>query len=140
MTEIDWTVTLYKLFLGDQDSVTGHYNRGYTIHTIEMAIFPQGSPHYMFNLGMHAGYNATGYTEYLVEEGDVVLDQLGHYYQVKLSPQRWGYGDQLKYLAVGLEEKPVFPFLSGFFGFEDLEHGLIGFEFEDGFERGYWAL
>ena len=140
MTNIDWTVTLYKLFIGDQDSVTGHFRPGFTIHAIEMAIFPEGSPFFNSSLGRYGSYNATGYTEYLVSEGDVVLDLLGYHYEIKTVPKRWGLGGTLKYLATGLEEMSNFPFLSGFFGFEDEDHGLIGYGFEDGFERGYWAL
>ena len=33
-----------------------------------------------------------------------------------------------------------FPFIAGFFGFEDNDHGTFGGMFEDGFERGQWAL
>ena len=140
MTDIDWTVTFYKLFLGDQDSVTGHFRPGFTIHSIEMAIFPKGGTFSFGALGFHTVYNATGFTEYLVEEGDVALDQLGRYYMIHMSPQRWGLGDQLKFLEVGLEEMKNFPFLAGFFGYEDTTHGTIGYGYEDGYERGYWAL
>ena len=141
MTDIDWTVTLYKLFLGDQQTEPPYqFQMGYTIHTIEIAIFPKGSPFFNFGLGLHGTYNASGYTEYLVEDGDVALDQLGHYYEVKSKPERWGLGNRLDFIACALEELPNFSFLSGFFGYEDMEHGTIGYGYEDGYERGQWVL
>ena len=141
MTDIDWTVTLYKLFLGEQQTEPPYqFQMGYSIHAIEIAIFPEGSPFFNFSLGTHGTYNASGYTEYLVTAGDVVLDQLGHYYEVKPKPKRWGLGNRLDFLACAMEEMPNFPFLSGFFGYEDVDHGTIGYGYEDGYERGQWAL
>ena len=141
MTDVDWTVTFFKLFLGDQQTEPPyHFQMGYTVHTIEIAIFPEGSPFFNFGLGLHGTYNATGYTEYLITAGDVALDQLGHYYEVKPKPKRWGLGNRLDFLACALEELDNFPFLSGFFGFEDTEHENIGSGFEVGFQCGKWAL
>ena len=141
MTEIDWTVTLYHLFIGDQQTEPPYqFQMGYTIHTIEMAIFPEGGPFFNFGLGLHGTYNATGYTEYLVEDGDVALDQLGHYYEIKPKPKRFGLGNRLDYLSCALEERSNFPFLRGFFGFEDTEHANLGSGFEPEFEHGQWAL
>jgi hypothetical protein len=133
-----YVVTLYKLFLGDQDTTTGHYQVGYTIHTVEMAIFPRGTAINLGN-GYYTRYSQTGFTEYSVDEGDVVLDSFGKYYQV-LSLKPWTSGDELAFYECELEERANFAFISGFFGFEDLEHGTIGYGFEDGFERGYFAL
>ena len=113
---------------------------GYSIHTIEIAIFPEGSPFFNFSLGLHGTYNASGYTEYLLLAGDVVLDQFGHYYTVKTKPKRWGLGNRLDFLACALEEVNNFPFLSGFFGFVDEEHTTSDTWFGDGFMHGHFAL
>jgi hypothetical protein len=133
-----YVVTLYKLFLGDQQDPTGHFQLGYTIHTIEMAIFPRGTA-ISIGTGYYTRYSQTGFTEYNVDEGDVVLDSFGKYYQV-LSLKPWTSGDELAFYECELEERPVFPFIAGFFGFEDLEHGTIGYGYADGYERGYFAL
>ena len=136
---VSYTVTCYRLFLGDQDSTTGHYRRGYTIHSIVAPIFPSGTSLTIGNMGYYTRYSFTGFTEYDVTEGDVILDSFGRYFEIRnLKP--WTNGDQFAFYELELEEKPVFPFLAGFFGFEDLTHGTIGGMFEDGFERGTWAL
>jgi hypothetical protein len=134
----DYTVTLYKLFLGDQDAVTGHYQVGYTIHSAEVAIFPRSEAPYFTGIGKYTHYSFIGFTEYNLEEGDVILAQDGRYYEVRSVPP-WT-PNNLSFFALGLELLEVFPFIAGFFGFEDLEHGTIGFGFEDGFERGWFAL
>ena len=139
MTDASYAVTLYKLFLGDQQDPTGHYRPGYTIHSITCAIFPKGTALSFGSVGMYTKYDFTGFTAYDVTEGDVILDEFEQHYPIKsLTP--WTVGNQFQFYELELEEKPVFPFLSGFFGFEDTEHGEIGYEFEDGFERGTWAL
>lgn len=139
MTNASYTVTLYKLFLGDQDSVTGHFRQGYTIHSIEVAVFPSGGTFNFGSMGYHHVYGAVGFTEYDIDEGDVIFDSFSRHYMIK-ARKPWTTGDQFQFYELELEELSVFPFLSGFFGFEDVEHGEIGFEFEDGFERGTWAL
>ena len=133
-----YVVTLYKLFLGEQDTTTGHYQVGYTIHSIEMPVFPAGTRIGLSN-GYYTRYSMTGFTEYNVDEGDVVLDGLGRYYKV-LSLKPWSVGDELAFYECELEQQASFPFIAGFFGFEDTEHETIGCGFEDGFERGYFAL
>ncbi len=139
MTNASYTVTLYKLFLGDQDSVTGFFRQGYTIHSIEVAIFPSGGTFNFGSMGYHHVYGAVGFTEYDVVEGDVIFDTFDRYYMIK-ARKPWTSGDLFRFYELELEELSVFPFLSGFFGFEDVEHGEIGYEFEEGFERGTWAL
>jgi len=139
MTEVSWVVTLYRLFLGDQDSVTGHFRPGFTIHAVKAAIFPEGGSWSFPMIGWHTVNNAVAFTEYDLDEGDVLLNALGQYYTIK-SKKKWAVGDQLKYVEHSVEEMKNFPFLAGFFGFEDLTHGTIGCGFEDGFERGSWAL
>lgn len=140
MSEYTFTLEHYKLFLGDQDSVTGHYKKGFTIHTIEMAVFPTGTTLNLGGMGYyHTRYAHTGFTEYDVDEGDVEYDATsGRYVQI-LSRKPWPSVGQISFYECELEELEVFPFLSGFFGFEDTEHGTVGYGFEDGFERGYWV-
>jgi len=133
------TVTLYRLFLGDQDSTTGHYRKGFTIHSVSVIVFPAGETVILGNLGYHTVYTETGFTEYDLLEGDVILDGLGRYYEVK-AYKDWCSQGEVSFRECQLERLVNFPFLAGFFGFEDEEYGLIGFGFEDGFERGYWAL
>ena len=134
-----WVCTLYKLFLGDQDSVTGHYQKGFTIHSVEVPIFPAGSTVILGDLGYHHVSTETGFTEYDILEGDVILDNLDRYFEC-VAYKDWVSSDGLEFRELQLERLHVFPFLSGFFGFEDEDHGTIGYGFEEGFERGYWAL
>ena len=143
----DYTVTLYKLFLGDQQtSAPYHYQRGYTIHSIEVMVFPQGGTFNFGSLGYHVTNNAVGFTEYDVREGDVIA--FGGYYQVK-HVKYWTVGDSYQFSELMLEALGSvygddggggFPFLTGFFGYEDLEHGLLGFGYEAGYEHGEWAI
>lgn len=139
MTETNYTVTLYGLFLGEQDSVTGHYRRGFTEHTITCAIFPEGGIFNFGQLGMHNVNDAVGFTEYTVDEGDVIRDSFDRYYQIK-TLKKWTQGNRFQFYELGIEELAAPLYLGGFFGFEDDEHIIIGCEFEDGFERGRWEL
>jgi hypothetical protein len=135
---VSYTVTLYKLFLGDQQDPTGHFQLGFTIHTITSRIFPKGTSINLGN-GYYTRYSLTAFTKYVVDEGDVIMDTFGKYYDV-LSVKTWSNGDVAVYNELEVEERPNFPFLAGFFGFEDMDHGTPGGMFEDGFERGYFAL
>jgi hypothetical protein len=132
-------ITLYSLFLGDQDSVSGWYRRGYVIKYARVAVVPTGTVNALTGMGFYGRHDAEGITEYEVKTGDVIKDSFGtHYLVVNRKPYK--AGDKFVYYALDLEEMHDFPFIAGFFGFEDTEHGLAGFGFEDGFERGYWAL
>jgi hypothetical protein len=132
-------VTLYSLFLGDPDSVTGWYRKGFTIAYARVAIVPKGNVKALSGLGVYSRHDAVGFTDYEVDVGDVVQDAFDDYYMVVgREPFKWG--DRFVYYALDLEQLHDFPFSAGFFGFEDTEHGSIGYEFEDGFQRGYWAL
>jgi hypothetical protein len=132
-------VTYYNLFLGDQDSVTGWFRKGFTIESVEMAIVPNGTIQMLTGMGYYGRHNAEGLTNYDVKKGSIVKDGYGvHYLIVGIQPFKWL--NKFVYNACDLEELADFPFIAGFFGFEDTEHGTIGYEFEDGFERGYWAL
>ena len=90
-------------------------------------------------IGWHSINSSVAFTEYDLDEGDVLMDAFEDYYAIK-SKKKWKVGDQLKYAQHSVELLDNFSFLSGFFGFEDTEHGTIGYGFEDGFERGTWAL
>lgn len=134
------SATLYKLFLGDQDSTTGHYRRGFTVHTITAAIFPNGGAFAFGSLGYHTVYSCVGFTQYDVNEGDVIYTDTEQYYLIKSPPKRWPENGTFQFYELELERQDVFPFLAGFFGFEDEDHGTIGYGFETGFESGIWAL
>ena len=131
--------TLYQLFLGDQDSTTGHYRKGFTIHTVSVIIFPAGQTVTLGGLGYHQVYTETGFTEYDITEDDVILDGLGRYFEVK-SYKDWVSQGEIQFRELELERLNIFPFTADFFGFEDEDHGVVGGAFEDGFERGFWAL
>ena len=133
------TYTLYKLFLGDQDSTNGFYQVGYTIHSIEASIYSNGGVFSFLSLGRNFTYTPMGFTEYDVTEGDVIFDGDETYYTIKAC-HPWPNKKNFEFFALELEQLKEFAFIAGFFGFEDLEHGEIGCEFEKGFERGYWAL
>lgn len=140
MSNPSFTVTYYNLFLGDQDSVTGWYQRGFVTESITMAIIPKGSIQILSGLGLYSRHDAVGLTNYDVKSGCIVKDAFDTYYLIiETIPHKWG--NQFVYYACDLEELTDFPFISGFFGFEDDEHsGFAGTEFEDGFERGNWTL
>jgi hypothetical protein len=132
-----YNVTLYKLFLGEQDSVTGHYQRGFTVHSVVMAIFPRGTAFSFNGIGYYTRYDKTGYTNYDLYEGDIILDSFGKYYTIK-SLKPWTQGDQFLFYECELEESPYFSLptsASLFIGFEVITEGVM--EFETGFERGY---
>ncbi len=134
-----FNVTLYTLFLGEQDSVTGQYQRGFVICTIKVAIIPKGNSRMLMAVGKYSRLDAVGFTNYEVSEGDIILDAQGDYWTIE-GKKPFSWGSIFYYYDLDLSKLTVFPFISGFFGFEDMEHsGGIG-EFEDGFERGYWAL
>jgi hypothetical protein len=139
MTDASYIVTFYELFLGDQDSVTGHYRMGYTITSGAVVIFSNNGTFSYGVLGKHVTSNFIGFTKYSVEQGDVIYDSFGRHYEIKRVDPMCN-GDQFKYNLLSLEELTNFPFLSGFFGFEDTEHGTIGCGFEEGFEHGTWAI
>lgn len=136
---VSYSVTLKKLFLGDQDTTTGWYQRGFTIHSITGTKYPAGTSFDFGASGRHTTYTETLITQYEVNEGDVIEDAFEKNYDVT-AVKEWAIGDQLQFYEVSMIENPLFPFLTGFFGFEDTEHETIGYGFEDGFERGTWAL
>ena len=136
-----FTVTLYGLFLGDQDTTTGHFRLGYVYQSITMAIVPRSSTRALLSVGSYARLDAVGYTNYDVQLGDVVGDKFGRYWSIEgRKPYTWG--EDFVVYECDLKEKLNFPFTAGFFGFEILvgEPGAVVQGFEDGFERGYWAL
>ena len=133
------TLTYYSLFLGEQDSVTGHYQRGFTIHSIVAYIYPRNTAINLDGL-RYTRYGYTMFTEYEVTEGSVAYDaEMGRYFEI-LSKKPWPATGDLEFYECEVEEMTNFPFIAGFFGFEDEAHGLTGYGFEDGFERGYWAI
>ena len=136
-----FTVTLYGLFLGDQDTTTGWYRKGYVYQTITMAVIPRSNTQALMSVGAYARLDAVGFTNYEVKEGDVVRDVHGNYWEIAgRKPYTWG--DTFAYYECDLKKLLNFPFTAGFFGFE-IKQGSIGNViqgFEDGFERGYWAL
>lgn len=139
-THASFQVTYYNLFLGDQDGTTGFYQKGYVTEAVTMAIIPRGNTAILSGLGLYSSHDAVGLTNYAVKIGGVVKDAFGDYFEIQgLSPHKWG--NVFGYYACDLKKLQDFPFIAGFFGFEDDAHsGYAGAEFEDGFERGYWAL
>ena len=139
------TQTLYKLFLGDQQtSAPYHFKEGYTIHSAGIYVYPTGGSFSFGSLGYHTTNSGVSFTKYNTQEGDVIYTNLEKHFLIK-AIKAWPNSDgSLAFYEVGIEEMPNFPFIAGFFGFEDWDHGTtatIGAGmFEDGFERGYWAL
>ena len=135
---VSFNVTYYNLVLGDADTVTGHYGRGYTEHAITMAIFPKGTPFSFGSLGWYTKYDFTGYTAYNVSDGGVVKDSWNNCYVIK-SNKNWTVGDEFAFRECELEALPYFSLPTGatyVFGFEVIDDSH---KFEDGFERGYWS-
>jgi hypothetical protein len=136
----DYTVTMYKLFLGDQQTEPPfHYQRGYTIHSAYGLLFPDGGSWSFGNAGWISTNEATFFSGYILSAGDVILDAFGRYFAVKRKHE-WAQGSKLRYIAYFCEQLATFPFLSGFFGFVDEEHTTSDTWFGDGFFHGYFAL
>jgi hypothetical protein len=134
-------VTYYHLFLGDQDSTTGWYQKGYVIQTIRMLIMSRAVVQRASGLGIYSRHDAVGITNYDVEVGSVVKDAFDTHYLIKgLRPHMWG--NQFGYYSCDLAELTDFPFIAGFFGFEVLvgSPGDVVQGFADGFQRGFFAL
>ena len=140
MSSNRFRVTYYNLFLGDQDAVTGWYQKGYTIESVVMAVIPKGNVQLLSGLGLYSRHDAVGLTNYDVETGSIIKNQDDIYYLVVgIEPYYWG--NTFGYNACDMRVLTDFPHISGFFGFEDDAHSDdAGAEFEEGFERGYWAL
>jgi hypothetical protein len=144
---VNYTVIIYKLFLGDPDATTGHPRRGYTVHSGLMRIFPRNTATTLGG-GYYTRYNQTGFANLNLDEGDVVEDSFGRRYYI-LSLKPWTNGDRFEFYEFELEDvtdtwsKPLIPdepiASSSFFGFENLAEGNPTGMFEDGFERGYFT-
>ena len=134
----DYNVTFYKLFLGDQNE-QGHFRPGFTIHSITERHFTAGTFISIGGIAKYTRYDWTGFTKYHVDDGDAILDSFGRHFMIK-AVKPWTNGDVFEYNELMLEQLATFPFLSGFFGYEDTEHGTIGYGYVDGYERGFWAL
>jgi len=141
MSTITFDVTYYNLFLGDQDGTTGHYQKGYTVEAVTAAIIPKTAAAILAGFGLVCRMDAMALTNYAVKNGGVLKDAFGDYWEIVGDPMPFTWGSYFGYYQCQLKRKLDFPFIAGFFGFEDEAHsGYAGSEFEDGFERGYWAL
>lgn len=141
MTDLSFTATLYSLFFGAQDTVTGWYQKGYVMQVAEVFVVPRGTVQRATDMGFYSRHDAEGMTAYECKIGDVVKDAFDEHYLI-VGKQPWKVGNKFIFYALDLEQLLDFPFISGFFGFEILvgELGAVVQGFEDGFERGYWAL
>ena len=144
----DDTVILYHMILGSQDTANGQFQRGYTILTAHMIIFPPGVRETVTGHGLYSGRNSMGITKTEVYEGDIIKEPSTSicYLVTGLRPHAWL--SEVKFTAVDLKEIDAIDVripTSGaspisdpkFFGFESITPGSV--EFEDGFERGYFV-
>ena len=131
------------MHLGDADATTGAYVRTWTYHSIVMFIFPRGAGSGYGTLGFRGKLDATGYTQYDVTMGSVVMDAIGKMWMIASDPQPWCQGDEVRFYSVDLKQMYEVPFPvtapedegdSHFYGFERIDDGHM---FEDGFERGW---
>ena len=134
-------LTLYSLFLGDQDTTTGWYRKGFVYQTITGVVQPRGGSRALLAAGKYSTLKGVLYTNYEVQRGDVVKDEFGNYWEIE-EKQPWTVGNEFDHYECDLTKLTHFPFTAGFFGFEILvgSLGSVTQGFEDGFERGYWAL
>jgi hypothetical protein len=63
-----------ELSFGAQDSITGWYAKVYTETTIKGSVQPKGSMMSILPCGSYASYPHTLFTEYVVHEGDQIVD------------------------------------------------------------------
>jgi hypothetical protein len=68
------SVTRRALSLGAQDSITGWFDKDYTDTTIKGSMQPQGASVSFLPCGNYAKYPHTFFTEYVVHEGDQIVD------------------------------------------------------------------
>ena len=129
--------------MGDYDATTGWPKPGWVATAILMPVFPKGSTRILTAMGVYCRLDAVGFTNYKLDEGDVVRTQEGVDYKVVGDPEPWYDGNVFSYYKVDLAKLLTFPVPvdpvppggdSHFFGFEliDATH-----KFEDGFERGW---
>ena len=141
---VSFTVTYYKLNLLNQDATTGQYDRGWTAHSIVMAIFPRGTSFSFNGVGFHSRLDGVGFTNYSVRVGSYVKDSFGKYWLLAGEPQPWTQGDVFAFYGCDLkhvtelpfpaEDVPPEPYDPHFYGFEVIDDYR---KFEDGFERGW---
>jgi hypothetical protein len=68
------SVTRRALSFGAQDSITGWFSKVYTDTTIKGSMQPQGASVSFLPCGNYAKYPHTFFTEYVVHEGDQIVD------------------------------------------------------------------
>jgi hypothetical protein len=83
-------VTRRALSFGAQDTYTGWYDKDYTESTIKGSMQPQGSSMMGLPCGNYTKYPNTFFTEYVVHEGDVIVDaNLKKYELLTVTPWSW---------------------------------------------------
>jgi hypothetical protein len=113
----DYTVTLYTLFLGEQDSDTGKYQKVYSVLSAEVAILANGTIQRTTGMGFYGRHNAEGFTEYEIDIGDVLKDEFSKHYMV-VGRKPLVQGNQFVAYALDLEEILDWPHVEGVYGFE----------------------
>ena len=135
-------VTVYKLSLGEYNSVTGIPARGYTPTSAEVIIAEKGGA-VARHLGIYSSADASALTKYDIDEGDIIMDNYD-----SENPRFWlvlgrtsqTIGSTFIYYMLNMSrmERPNFHILStSLYGFEVISDSL---RFEEGFERLYLTL
>jgi hypothetical protein len=77
-----------ELSFGDQDPITGWLRQVYIESTIKGSIQPKGSGAMrMLPVGSYSQYDHTLFTEYVVKEGDQIVDQNLEVYELNTEPK-----------------------------------------------------
>jgi hypothetical protein len=135
------TCELCKLVLMDRDDTTGHYHSAYSSGSIIMKIYPAGSQVNFAGTINYTRHTFTGFTEYNVDEGDVVKNDSNEYFKI-LSRKEWPASGDLEFYECELQKIPYFSLPTSetlFYGYEDVDHGTIGDGYADGYEHGYYT-
>lgn len=101
-------VTLYSLVLGDRDGVTGWREKTFTPSTIKMVIDTKGRSELALKAGTYVRYDALGFTNTAVEEGDEVKTSGGTYYEVKSATPIYKFTpDTIEFYSCDLTKLPL---------------------------------
>jgi len=100
-------VTRRALTLGDPDSTTGWYAKGYTEKTIDMIIIPRTATQVLISAGLWAHEDAVGLTVDPVNVGDQIKTKEEIYYEIT-SIQRVFIGDSFSHYVCDLKELPLY--------------------------------
>jgi hypothetical protein len=96
--------TLHTLSLGAADAVTGWYAKSFADTTINVVVIPKSQQSTLTGTGIYIRYDAVGFTDSAVKEGDEITDAQSIRYLVE-SVVPNGRGSKLDFYTLQLIKK-----------------------------------